>query len=206
MEKASTRYRILSLSIIIGSILLVLAAALFVTSRFNTVPSLLYAAGQSGENKSAFPADIDQAQLTDTQQKLIALLKVEYETQPDGTKYAQGAVEPWCADFVSWIMKEAGEPLVNPHTGGWRIPGTYTLREYYQREGRFEPVTAVYQPQMGDIVLYDNPSPRGQHTNFVLKNEDGILTTIGGNEAGKIRIQTINPDDDPGLLGYGRLR
>lgn len=54
-------------------------------------------------------------------------------------------------------------------------------------------------------MLYDNPSPHGQHTNIVIKNENGLITTVGGNEGGKIRIQTHELRKDPGLVGYGVL-
>ena len=87
--------------------------------------------------ESAFP-DIDTANLSPTRQKIISLAKTEFKAQSAGTKFSQGAEEPWCANFVSYIMKQAGVPLKNQHTGGWRIPGTFTLREYYEATGRFK--------------------------------------------------------------------
>ena len=41
-------------------------------------------------------------------------------------------------------MYQAGAPAENPHTGGWRIPGTFTLREYYEANGRFKPANSGY--------------------------------------------------------------
>ena len=79
--------------------------------------------------ESVFP-DIDTANLSPTRQKIISLAKTEFKAQSAGTKFSQGAEEAWCANFVSWIMYQAGAPLKNPHTDGWRIPGTFTLREY----------------------------------------------------------------------------
>ena len=87
--------------------------------------------------EAAFP-DIDTANLSPTRQKIISLAKTEFKAQSAGTKFSQGAEEAWCANFVSWIMYQAGAPLKNPHTGGWRIPGTFTLREYYEANGRFK--------------------------------------------------------------------
>mgnify|MGYP000683228657 CR=1 FL=1 len=81
--------------------------------------------------ESVFP-DIDTANLSPTRQKIISLAKTEFKAQSAGTKFSQGAEEAWCANFVSWIMYQAGAPLKNPHTGGWRIPGTFTLHEYYE--------------------------------------------------------------------------
>ena len=56
-----------------------------------------------------------------------------------------GVEEPWCADFVSWIMREAGLPLSNPNSGHWRIPGVYTWQEYYQSQSRFQEVGDGYR-------------------------------------------------------------
>lgn len=87
--------------------------------------------------ESDFP-DIDTANLSPTRQKIISLAKTEFKAQSAGAKFSQGAEEAWCANFVSWIIHQAGTPLKNPHTGGWRIPGTFTLREYYEVTGRFK--------------------------------------------------------------------
>jgi hypothetical protein len=149
-----------------------------------------------------FPA-IATEQLDARQQKIVALLKQEYDVQHPGTYYAEGVKEAWCADFVSWIMRESGEPFTNPHSGLWRIPGTYTLREYYQSTGRFKPYNSGYQPKVGDVVLYDNPGIFGQHTNIVIKNDQGILTTVGGNEPGGIRVYTNERPEAAGTVGYG---
>jgi len=181
----------------------VLVVVAFIHSRFNIVPNLV-ATTQLPSTTQEFPA-INTAGLTNTQDALLTLLKQEYREQPPGTKYSMGTEESWCADFVSWIMKEADAPLSNPNNGGWRIPGTYTLRDYYESVGKFKPADAEYSPKVGDVVLYDNPSPHGQHTNIVVKNDNGTVTTVGGNEGGKIRIQTNILQEDPGLVGYGVL-
>ena len=154
----------------------------------------------SGE--SVFP-DIDTASLSPTRQKIISLAKTEFKAQSAGAKFSQGAEEAWCANFVSWIMHQAGAPLKNPHTDGWRIPGTFTLREYYEAAGRFKPAGSGYQPRPGDVAIYRNSPVFGDHTNIVLKNDDGILTTVGGNEANRIRVFINHDKQYDGLLGYG---
>lgn len=56
-------------------------------------------------------------------------------------------------------------------------------------------------------MLYDNPSPFGQHVNIVLSvNNDGSITTVGGNEPGGIRVKTHVAHTKPGFVGYGILR
>ena len=152
--------------------------------------------------ESAFP-DIDTANLSPTRQKIISLAKTEFKAQSAGTKFSQGAEEAWCANFVSWVMHQAGVPLKNPHTGGWRIPGTFTLREYYEAASRFKSANSGYQPLPGDAAIYRNSLVFGDHTNIVLKNDNGVLTTVGGNEMNRIRVFTNRDKQYNGLLGYG---
>lgn len=153
--------------------------------------------------KEEFPT-IKTESLSAVQKKILATVQREWELQPPGTKYSEGVEEEWCADFVSWTMREAGVPLANPHSGSWRIPGVYTLTEYYQSVGRFVSPNA-HTPQLGDVVLYAPESTFRQHTNIVLAYEDGVLTTIGGNENRKIRIQKHALKDLRGVVGYGVL-
>ncbi|GAA4473583.1 CHAP domain-containing protein [Rhodococcus olei] len=153
---------------------------------------------------ASFP-DVDRAALTSDQARIVDLLEAEHDAQRPGTFYSEGVREPWCADFVSWIMREAGRPLSNPNSGHWRIPGVYTLEEYYRSEGRFEPVGSGYRPVAGDVVLYDNSSWVGQHTNVVVAVDDGTATTVGGNELGRIRVHTVDWANDSAVVGFGRL-
>ena len=152
--------------------------------------------------EAVFP-DIDTANLSPTRQKIISLAKTEFKAQSAGVKFSQGAEEAWCANFVSWIMHQAGTPLKNPHTGGWRIPGTFTLREYYEANGRFKAANSGYQPLPGDVAIYRNSPVFDDHTNIVLKNDNGALTTVGGNETNRIRVFVNHDKQYDGLLGYG---
>ena len=156
----------------------------------------------SSRGEATFP-QIDTTNLSPTRQKIISLAKTEFKAQSTGTKSSQGAEEAWCANFVSWIMYQAGTPLKNPHTGGWRIPGTFTLREYYEANGRFKPANSGYQPFPGDVAIYRNSPVFGDHTNIVLKNDNGVLTTVGGNEVNRIRVFVNYDKQYDGLLGYG---
>lgn len=199
----STRKTNKSLIIIAALILVSVAAVLFLNSRLNPFPQII-ASSNSSQQRAAFPV-VDTTQLTPVQQSLITILETEYDLNPEGTKYSEGIEEAWCADFVSWVYKEAGMPLSNPNSGSWRIPGTFTLREYYESIETFEPASSSYEPKVGDVMIYDNPSSFGQHTNIVIAYKDGIVTTIGGNEPGGIRITEHSPADDKGFVGYGVL-
>ncbi|BDT88924.1 hypothetical protein FMUAM8_46880 [Nocardia cyriacigeorgica] len=158
----------------------------------------------AGESLRQFP-DIDTAALSSEQAAIVAVLEREFADPGEGTKYAEGVTEPWCADFVSWVMREAGLPLSNPNSGSWRIPGVYTLQEYYESTGRFVPIDAGYQPRTGDVLLYSDTSPFTQHTNIVLSAGNGTVTTIGGNEFDTVRIHRFTLAEVPGIVGFGRI-
>ncbi|WP_330228644.1 CHAP domain-containing protein [Nocardia sp. NBC_00508] len=163
-------------------------------------------AGQAvvGERLTEFPA-LDRSALDPTRAGIVAVAEREFGEPGAGTKYAEGADEAWCADFVSWVLRAAGAPLVNPNSGSWRIPGVYTLQEYYESTGRFVPIESGYQPRTGDVLLYAESSPFGQHTNIVLRAEAGQVTTIGGNEFDEVRIHRFTLADVPGVVGFGQL-
>lgn len=188
---------------LISIIIVAVGAAWMSTTRFNPVPQII-SSTVVPRHTEQFP-DMDMTQLDDRQQRIVALLRQEHQAQNPGKKYSEGIDEPWCADFVSWVMKEAGMPLSNPNSGSWRIPGTYTLRDYYQSSGRFKQAASGYQPKVGDVMFYDNPSPFGQHVNIVIQNNNGMVTTIGGNEPGGIRVYTHTSKDTTGFIGYGTL-
>lgn len=138
------------------------------------------------------------------QRSVLEVLGAEHRAQRPGTFYSEGVDEEWCADFVSWVMREAGIPLENPHSGHWRIPGVYTLQEYYEAAGRYEPTGSGYRPGVGDVVLYRNRLGFGQHTNIVAGVDGDSVVTVGGNELGRIRVHELDLDD-AAIVGYGRL-
>ncbi|MEV5833837.1 CHAP domain-containing protein [Nocardia sp. NPDC052112] len=158
----------------------------------------------AGDRLTAFPA-IDRSGLDPAQARIVAVLEREFKAPGDGPKYAEGADEPWCADFVSWVLREADAPLANPNSGSWRIPGVYTLQEYYQDADRFAPIGSGYRPRTGDVLLYAEGSPFSQHTNFVLTATNGTVTTMGGNEFGEVAIHRFALAEIPGVVGFGRL-
>jgi hypothetical protein len=189
--------------LIATAIILVCAGIIGWYSRFNFVPQL--AASHLSSSHEKYP-EITLDNLSSIQKSIVTVTKTEFQNQPDYKKYSEGNSEPWCSDFVSWVYKEAGAPLENPVSGSWRIPGTYTLRDYLTEMGRFIDPQSDYSPKTGDLMLYDNPNPFGSHVNIVLKvNSDKSVTTVGGNEPGGIRVKTHKAYADPGFVGYGIL-
>ncbi|MEV0468157.1 CHAP domain-containing protein [Nocardia tengchongensis] len=154
-----------------------------------------------------FPA-IDSTGLTAAQNRVVDVLRQQFDEQSGRDKYSEGIAEPWCADFVSWVMRAAGQPLHNPNSGSWRIPGVYTLEEYYRGQHRFEEANGGYLPHVGDVVLYSDSSVFHQHTNIVIAVDSDTIATVGGNEAGEsggVAIHEFRPSGTTGLVGFGRL-
>ncbi|OYD69880.1 CHAP domain-containing protein [Rhodococcus sp. OK302] len=156
----------------------------------------------AGDKLNSFPT-VNHSELSSAQSELVTSLKQEWESGDPGTKYAEGVEESWCADFVSWNMNQIGAPFFNPNSSSWRIPGVYTLQEYYESVERFVPYGQDYQPKVGDTILYSGASPYGQHVNIVLANDSGTLTTIGGNENNSVMIHRIDPAEVTGIVGFG---
>jgi len=160
-----------------------------------------------------FP-DIDEKILSPEQIKILEIAHQEYEKHPANydanvLKYTQGQKQAWCANFISWVMKRAGRKYTNPNSGSWRIPGVLTLREYYEAEGRYEDASS-YKPKPGDVAFYIHESTfklfSTEHVALVIKVDGNTMTTIGGNEGKKMRIdrQTIEAGEN-NLVGFGRL-
>lgn len=128
---------------------------------------------------------------------VVALAREQLANPKAGTFYSQGAYEAWCANFVSWVLKETGTPLRNPDSGGWRIAGVYRMMDTFKANGTFQ--ARGYKPKPGDVVLYGGSG----HTNLVVSvNDDGTMTTIGGNESNRVASRTLSVRD-ASIVGFG---
>lgn len=161
----------------------------------------------SSSADTPFPV-VNTEPLSVVQRRIVSLNQQEYAKRPisydaDVLKYTQNSKEAWCADYASWILAEAGQPLRNPNSGSWRIPGVYTLQDYFRAKHRYMTVGS-YQPKVGDLAIYGHGAG---HVAIVLKVQGRTITTIGGNESGRLRIDT-RPETGRGnydLIGFGTL-
>jgi len=128
------------------------------------------------------------------------------ETDNSYHKYTMGRSEPWCADFISWVLKEAGVPFTGGNDG-WNIPSVNGVQQFLETNGKWHPKGQGFEPQPGDIVVYnEGKSPYPSHVNFILSVDgDGKFTTIGGNEGDKVSQNTHNSFDADYITGYGRV-
>ena len=161
--------------------------------------------------------EIDET-LSEARQVLLQQIKYQYDDPQAPVAYSDGVVEPWCADFVSYVVLQTSlrgqiAAFSNPHSGSWRIPGVYTMREYFESKGEFYTVDGDYSPRPGDVVFYDK-GVFGTHVNFVVWSDAGEdewrendrIYTVGGNENGKIMLSAfLFRDRGYGVIGFGRI-
>jgi len=148
-----------------------------------------------------FPA-VDRNTLSPSQNRVLDVARRQFEIQPPPTTFTEGQDKPWSADFVCWVMRQAGAPVAGVADGSWRIPTVYDLEQYYQSVGRL--AGHGYRPHPGDVMLWGVRSPLALHANIVVSTAGDTVITVGGDERGiGLRHTQLRPD--LGLLGYGLL-
>jgi len=128
-------------------------------------------------------------------------------SQPDGhtvASYTDGHCEQWCADFVSWVYNKAGSPLTGGSSGGWRIAGAFTIRDWLKANGVYiERGTSGASPQPGDIIVFAGAGGHG-HIGIV-ENFDGRIHTIEGNAGESVTRRDYGLTDNY-VYGWGRMK
>ncbi len=138
------------------------------------------------------------------------LAKSVHEYDANVLKYSDNNRESWCADFVSWVYKQAGSPFTGGASGGWRIASVSTLQDWFKKNGHYFKV-GDEEPQPGDVAFYiGKQTPDGgsqSHVNLVIEVNGNKMTTIGGNESDTVSqsTRTIVLDNE-GLVGFGRMK
>ncbi len=119
------------------------------------------------------------------------------------TTYTDGApYEEWCADFVSYIYKEAGYPFTNGEANGWDESNANNV----QNQGFTIQNSPNYIPQVGDVAYFDYEGGHveivisgGKHPSFIYGNSATIDPTTGN---GEMESNTITQDGTLGNLVY----
>lgn len=156
-----------------------------------------------------------------TIQKIIKIAEQElaknvHEYDSNTLKYTTGRQEPWCADFVSWVLKEAGVPFTAGGYHGWQIPGVLSMQAWFKagKNGSTYIPAGSGRPQPGDIGFYigaQNPDGGGstEHVNIIIAvSSDGkTMTAIGGNQSDRVtkRVQSTARGANS-LAGFGRIK
>jgi len=95
-------------------------------------------------------------------------------------KYSDNMQEEWCADFVSWILKQSGQPFTGGDDGGWLIPLVSNIQALGEQKGSgftWHSASSGYKPQPGDIAIH-GPN----HTNIFIASSGGTVIYIGGDQ------------------------
>jgi hypothetical protein len=116
----------------------------------------------------------------------------------DGNGY-----EEWCADFVSYVYREAGYPLVGGERDGW----DEYLAPNVQNAGNFTVHDAAsYTPKAGDVAFFDYSGGHveivasgGLHPTFIY-GDSGTVDPLSGN--GDMAANTITDDGAAGQVVY----
>lgn len=150
--------------------------------------------------------------------KVTSIAQQEYkknvsEYDENVLKYTNNNRYAWCASFVSWVFKEAGQPFTGGTDGGYYYAGVLNLMEWFKSGQGGSQYFAVGQqkPQPGDVAFYVGAqTPDGgstEHVNIVIKvSPDGkTMTTIGGNESDQLKKSVRKVELGAGsLVGFGR--
>ena len=189
----------------ITGLIAIIFATLAILTIIGVAGTLLFISNLTFEYRAVennFP-EYFEGQLSQTRMDVIRIIEQEYKNPRNKLEYSDGVDEPWCADFVSWVYNSAGHKFKNPASNGWRIPGVETLKEYFESEGRWHDKESGSIPEPGDVVIY-NGITFGQHTNIVVSVYYDEITTVGGNENGKIMMHKVDYNDGRyGIVGYG---
>ena len=107
----------------------------------------------------------------------------EYPPGSNRTKYGEAFGwdgVPWCAVFLWWCFREAGEAAA--YYGGAKTASCGTLLSWYREQGREVPLSEV---RAGDILILNFSGTKDtQHCALVervVDPENGIWRTIEGN-------------------------
>lgn len=113
------------------------------------------------------------------------------------------AGEQWCADFVSWVYREAGHPFTGGIDGGWRLPGVSGMRAWLEANGIWHDRGDGDQPRPGDVIVFRDDD----HVGIVEALEAATVRTIEGNTSNEVgRGSYADYSTNPEVLGWGRMR
>ncbi len=106
-------------------------------------------------------------------------------------------IGPWCAQFVSWAAKQAGEPVGEQGQGFQSVSALY---DWAQRTGRAVAAGPGVVPAAGDLIVWGS-----EHIGIVDSvDADGSIHTIEGNSGNAVTRHAYGSDGN-GATGFVRL-
>lgn len=167
--------------------------------------------GLSGEDLSAVGGDCGQRIVEVARRELAKNVVEERLGCNCGAAveaYTAGRHEAWCADFVSYVYKEAGYAFDNAGYGygqDWQIPSAQRTRDYFAEKELFVAKDSG-TPQPGDAIAFDwNCDGSIGHVGIVESFDGKIITTIEGNWNNRVGRVNRNIESCE-IAGFGRLK
>jgi len=112
------------------------------------------------------------------------------------SRYSNGSNVPWCANFVSWNFRQAGNPLPGNQVA---IGSCDTMANELKRAGMW---IGKQTPQPGDVIFFGTPGDY-THVGIVDRVENGRVHTVEGNSGNRVAQQSY-PLNASNIQGYGR--
>jgi hypothetical protein len=100
---------------------------------------------------------------------------------------------PWCAYFVSWAARQAGEPI---GPAGQGLGSVSEIWSWAQSTGRAVANGPGVEPQPGDLIVFG-----GEHVGIVREVlPDGRIATIEGNFENRVSANIRSPGEASGYV------
>lgn len=123
-------------------------------------------------------------------------LKYKGYNEKDGSykKFTGGRSEAWCADFVTYVTKEAFRANGKSVPTGFGSPAVKNLKQWGKDNNCY--ITDVSKAKPGDVVIFNK-----SHTGIVKEVRDGKVYTIEGNTSkGTVAERTHTSKDINGFV------
>lgn len=149
--------------------------------------------------------------LTNEGDKVACVAEKEWSSWQSGSPnhtellndYTNGyGYEEWCADFVSYVYKEAGFPFTGGESDGW----DENIASNIQNMGFTEYPAGSYTPKAGDVAFFDYPGGHveivvsGGKTPTFIYGDSGTIDPTTGN--GEMVTNTITSDSNGQVMYY----
>ncbi len=130
---------------------------------------------------------------------------------PGIDEYTDNHHEFWCADFVSWVYKQAGVPFTGGDSGGWRIAGVKSMIDWFKANAQYyDRSTSSPAPKPGSVIFFYEPSSSntsdGYHVGIVDHVDGDKAITIEGNTGNSVASHTYQFASDSTVVGWGNLK
>lgn len=165
-------------------------------------------AKKAGESKGKASNDIGSG-LVKLASKYMGL------NEKDGSYklFTNGRTESWCADFVTYVVKEYAKENGMSVSKGFGSPAVSNLMSWAQSKGVFDNTSKMSNNQklsysqnnlsVGDVIIWK--SNGASHTGIVKSiNKDGTFTTVEGNSSDQVKSNKKSIYDKS-LTGFIKL-